>query len=168
MVQKIGTTVQNRKKITTKLLGFVLVAGLFFSCDANRVFEDYYTSDANGWNKDSIAVFNLEIAEENQRYNLLINSRNLENYAYSNLWLFIEILSPDSTTVVDTIEYKLALPNGKWTGQGTGGVYHNQYGYRSNVFFPETGTYQVKIQHGMRDDVLKGLKDIGIRLEKNN
>ncbi len=130
------------------------------------MFEDYYTCNSAGWNKDSLAVFSFEIEDSTLRYNLLLSSRNLESYPYSNLWLFVEVLSPNSITISDTIEYKLAEANGKWTGKGTGGVYLNQFGYRSNVFFPQKGTYTVTVQHAMRNNDLKGLKDIGLRIEK--
>ncbi|MFA9390592.1 MAG: gliding motility lipoprotein GldH [Prolixibacteraceae bacterium] len=139
---------------------------VLFACDTKRVFEDFYTTKSEGWNKDSVANFTVAITDTKVDYNLLINCRNLENYPYSNLWLFVDIISPDSMAVRDTLEYQLAYPNGKWTGRGTGGVYENQFTFRSKVFFPDTGNYQFIIQHGMRDETLKGLKDIGIRIEK--
>lgn len=136
------------------------------ACDANQVFENYYSTPSSGWNKDTIVAFNVDIKANNDNYNILMNCRNLENYPYSNLWLFVDIISPDGTTATDTLEYQLALPNGKWTGKGTSGVYYNQFNFRKNIYFPVAGSYTFRIQHGMRDDNLKGLKDIGLRLEK--
>lgn len=139
---------------------------VLYSCDKKRVYEDFYTSGSNGWDKDSVANFEVNIPYSTMSYNILINCRNLENYPYSNLWLFVDVINPDSMAIRDTVEYQLALPNGKWTGNGTGGVYENQFMYRSNVFFPKAGIYKFQIQHGMRDEKLKGMKDIGIRIEK--
>lgn len=155
-----------RKNKIVPFLAGLLLALVLFSCDAGRIYENFYSFGTQGWNKDSIAVFKVDIQDTVQHYNLLINTRNLENYPYSNLWVFVDVVSPDNKLIRDTVEYELALPNGKWTGKGTGGVYENQFMLRQNVFFPRTGDYTFKIQHGMRDDELKGLKDVGFRIEK--
>jgi gliding motility-associated lipoprotein GldH len=38
--------------------------------------------------------------------------------------------------------------------------------YRSNVFFPNSGDYKISIQQGMRVNVLEGISDVGLRVEK--
>lgn len=165
---KRETETDHRIKKSSSLVLFLLIVLAFAGCDSNRVFEDYYSTGGNGWNKDSVAVFQFDIESSSESYNFYLNSRNIENYPYSNLWLFVEITSPDRQVVRDTVELKLAEPNGKWLGKGTGGVYTHQVLYRANVYFPVKGDYAVTIENAMRDDVLKGLKDVGIRLEKAN
>ncbi|MBN2805590.1 MAG: gliding motility lipoprotein GldH [Prolixibacteraceae bacterium] len=161
-----GQTTRRREgNPTIKAAVLLLAVILFAACDRHRVYESFYSSKDAAWDKYSIARFEIPISQKNRNYNLYINCRNLENYPYSNLWLFIDIMSPDSLTIRDTLEFQLAQPNGKWTGRGTGGVYENQFAYKTNVFFPDTGTYLFQVQHGMRVDELRGLKDIGIRVE---
>jgi gliding motility-associated lipoprotein GldH len=150
------------------IIQLIVLAGILFSCDTKRIYEDYYNIDPEGWHKDSIASFNFSIDDTIQYYNLLINTRNLEAYSYSNLWLFVDVIAPDSTVFNDTVEFRLAQPNGKWLGKGSGGVYLCEFMFRTNIFFPETGDYKIKLQHGMRDEKLAKLKDIGIRIEKSN
>jgi gliding motility-associated lipoprotein GldH len=137
------------------------------SCDKQRVFEDYYTTNNNVWHSDSIADFQFDIQQPNENYNLLFNVRNLESYSYSNLWFFVDIVAPDLTILRDTVECQLALPNGKWLGKGTGGVYHSQFSYRFDITFPEKGIYSISLQQAMREVNLKGISDIGLRIEKN-
>jgi len=153
-----------------KLLNLILVGILLLlvviSCDKNRVYEQYLSVDSDGWHKDSILNFDFEIENSNQSYNLLLNVRNIEAYPFSNLWLFVDIIAPDSTSVRDTLEYTLAYPNGKWTGQGSSGVYNNSFVFRSNVFFPVQGNYRFVIQQAMRNDLLKGITNVGLRIEK--
>lgn len=151
------------KNFASLLILFTL---LLFACDANQVYEDYYTSASDGWHKDSTADFTFEISDTTSLYNLYVNTRNLENYGYSNLWLFTSITAPDGSVLADTVEFQLALPNGKWTGKGTSGVYHNQYTYRQAVYFPMSGTYTFSIRQGMRETRLDGLRNVGISVEK--
>ncbi len=139
---------------------------IFYSCDNTVVYEMYKPVDSLKWHKDSLFSFNVPIHDTIPNYNLLINIRNEVNYPYSNLWLFIEIFQPDGVSVKDTFEVILADPAGKWLGEGLSGIKTRQVFYRRNVFFPSSGEYIIKIQHGMRPEILKGIHDVGFRVEK--
>jgi gliding motility-associated lipoprotein GldH len=95
-----------------------------------------------------------------------VDIRNKGNYPYSNLWLFLSIRSPDGKQVTDTVEFTLAEASGRWKGSGLGGLYDNQILYKKSVYFPHKGYYRFSLKQGMRDNVLKGINDIGIRVEK--
>jgi gliding motility-associated lipoprotein GldH len=136
------------------------------SCDSKRVFESYQTIDKNGWNKDSLMVFDALIGDTTRNYNLFVNIRNEGSYAYSNLWLFLTINSPDGKMRTDTVEFSLAEPSGRWKGSGIGDLYDNQLPFKKSVYFPRKGIYSFSIKQGMRENVLKGIRDIGIRVEK--
>ena len=148
-----------------KVLITVAVIGIFYSCDNTVVYEMYKPVDSLKWHKDSLYSFNVPIHDTISNYNLLINIRNEVNYPYSNLWLFIEIFQPDGISVKDTFEVILADPGGKWLGEGLSGIKTRQTFYRRNIYFPSSGEYIIKIQHGMRPDILKGIHDVGFRVE---
>ena len=145
-------------------LGFVLV--LISACDKNRVFEAYKEIPLSGWHKDSLVVFDIPIIDTLQNHNLYINVRNDIDYNYSNLWLFVEINQPDGIAVTDTFELLLAESSGKWLGEGFGGLKTLQVKYRGGVYFPISGQYKINVQHGMREELLEGITDIGFRVEK--
>lgn len=151
------------------LLLLLIVAGLgFISCDKTVVFDKYKSIPESGWHKDSLVVFNIPIEDTLQNHNLLINVRNEKSYNFSNLWLFIEIIQPDGQIMKDTFEIALADPSGKWLGDGMGGLKTRETIFRRNVKLPVSGEYTVKLQHGMRENVLKGIHDVGFRIEKVN
>ncbi len=147
----------------------VIFAGVVItSCDKTVVFDEYKAIPETGWHKDSLVVFNIPVEDTLQNHNLLINIRNETSYNYSNIWLFIEILQPDGEMLKDTFEIALANPSGEWLGEGIGGLKNREAIFRRNVKLPFSGEYTVKIQHGMRQDVLKGIHDVGFRIEKTN
>lgn len=154
------------KTVRFQIITLGLMLLLFSACDNNRVFEEYKKVPQAGWSKDSLVVFDIPILDTLQNHNLCINVRNDINYNYSNLWLFIKINQPGQIAVTDTFELALALPNGKWLGEGFGGIKTHQVFYKRNVFFPVSGNYEIDIQHGMRDEFLEGITDIGFRVEK--
>jgi len=156
----------------------VLTIGLVFcSCDSNQVF-DQYKSIPNQWHKDSIVSFNITPPDSINAYNLFVNLRNNNNYKYSNLFLIVEMDYPNGKIVKDTLEYKMADPSGKLLGTGFSDVKENKLwykGYNEPFQFNETGEYEVKIQHAMREngqingiDNLEGITDIGFRVERSN
>ena len=143
----------------------LLITGLI-SCDRKKVFEAYHKIDEKGWNKDSVVVFNVHLTHTVRKNNLYVNIRNKGNYPYSNIYLFLSIGAPDGSLLTDTVEFTLADPSGKWRGSGIGGLHDNQIPYKSSVYFPHPGDYKFMIKHGMRDNVLQGIRDVGFRVEK--
>jgi len=145
----------------------MIVASLpvLFACRQNLVFEQYQNISDQKWYKDSVLVFNVAIEDTTQNNNFIINVRNDVDYEYSNLWLFLSIEQPDGKILDDKFEVALADPSGQWLGNGFGGLKTREAVYRRNIFFPVSGEYKIRIQQGMREDYLKGISDIGIRIE---
>jgi len=149
----------------SRLLIFFSVL-FFVSCSNNDVFFNYKEISLKGWNKDSLYTFDVPINDISSTYNIYVNVRNRNDYPYQNLWLFLTKLTPDSVQTKDSIECYLADGRGKWLGSGIGSIREMPVLYQKNVRFTEAGVYQYKIVHGMRDTVLIGLNDIGMRVEK--
>ncbi len=137
-------------------------------CDSNRVYEQNYEITNAVWNKDSVLVFKVDVKDSISEHNLIINIRNISTYTYSNLFMFVRVISPQGNMIKDTIECTLAEKSGKWLGSGTGGVYDFNRLYKSSVKFPVKGIYTFQLQHAMREDDLEDISDIGFRIEKIN
>lgn len=89
------------------------------------------------------------------------------------MFLIVEMEFPHGRTVKDTLEYRMAKPNGALLGTGFTDVKENKLWYKENVVFNEGGAYTVNIQHAMREHGkvngvvdLEGVTDIGFRIEK--
>ncbi len=145
------------------------------SCDSKAVFDEYKTVP-NKWHKDSVASFNFTAPDTLKNYNLYVNLRNTNDYPFSNLFLIVELNYPNGKAVRDTLEYKMAAPNGELLGTGFTDLKENKLWYRghdSAFRFSEEGDYRVDIQHAMRKngavngvDNLEGVTDIGFRIEQ--
>ncbi len=146
------------------LLSVILL--LLISCNKNDVYMQYSQVQNGEWHKDSLFSFDIDVAETSITYNLYVNIRNRSEYPYQNLWLFVKTIQPDSIVTRDTIEFYLADNNGKWLGTGVGAAYEMPVLYRQNLQFSQKGIYNFNVIHGMRDTVLKGINDVGMRLEK--
>ena len=83
----------------------------------NSVYDNY-KSIPNSWHKDSIVSFKVTPPDSTNAYNLFVNLRNTTTYKYNNLFLIVEMVFPHGKTIKDTLEYKMAEPNGKLLGEG--------------------------------------------------
>lgn len=150
------------------VLLFVVCIGLI-SCNKGVVFDDVVSMPKSGWSDDSLAVFRVDISESTKNYDMWIQVRNDNTYAYANLWLFIDVFSAsDGVMVRDTLDCVLAHPNGEWLGGGWGSLYTVDCPYRLNTKFATEGKYTFRISHGMRDESIIGIKSIGLRIKENN
>ncbi|MDO9634757.1 MAG: gliding motility lipoprotein GldH [Paludibacter sp.] len=157
----------SKEKMKSRLpinpLYFSFFVMLFFvACAKKAVFNEFKLIAPAGWSADSICAFEMEVNEPDLRYNLFLNVRHTGAYPYQNLWLFVEKQSPDSILFNDTIACNLADHTGKWLGAGSGSVYLLSVPYQQQ--FDSPGVYTYKIRHGMREDNLKGINAIGLRL----
>ncbi|QDO93098.1 gliding motility lipoprotein GldH [Formosa sediminum] len=156
---------------SSTLLFILSLMFIVTSCDSNQVFDAYQTVPGS-WNKDEKITFNFTPPDTTNTYNLFVNIRNDEAYKYSNLFLIIGLEFPHGKTITDTLEYKMAKPNGAFLGEGFSSIKENKLWYKEGFSLNESGTYTVKIQHAMRESGkvngitnLEGITDVGFRIE---
>ena len=157
-----------------KIFVFFSVFVLLGSCETQTVYSDYQQLDNGVWKVDDTIHFNFSQIEVSEKYNMYLNVRNDNNFAYSNLFLITELDYPNGETVTDTLEYEMALPDGTWLGKGFGSIKENKLWYRENIVFPDSGVYTLKILQAMRQNGnikgisnLKGITDIGVEITKS-
>ncbi len=153
-------------KTKIKYWPFAALLALIAGCTNNDVYFQYKAIPPSGWSKDSVCIFDIPVDDTTAVFNLYVNVRNRGEYPYQNLWLFLQKMSPDSVIVKDSIELYLADQRGKWLGSGLGSVLEMPVLYKQNMQFDQKGTYRFQIRQGMRDSILIGINDIGMRLEK--
>ncbi len=141
------------------------------SCDDKQVFDEYQTV-ADAWEMNEKVSFAIPKLDSLQDYNLFINVRNNNSYRYSNLFLISEMKFPNGKVITDTLEYRMAAPDGEWLGTGFSELKENKLWYKEKVKFKEQGQYTITLQHAMRKNgevngitSLEGITDIGFRIE---
>ena len=154
-------------------LVLLCVLCLCFSCTDQLVYSEYSALEDAQWQRTDTLSFDLDVQDTLNVHNLYINLRNNEAYPFSNLFLITTFRGPSGETAVDTLEYTMAKPNGEWLGEGRGGLKESRLWFRENIVFPESGVYNLKVTHAMREngvveglEVLSGVTDLGIELER--
>jgi len=134
------------------------------SCGPKEWYNYQVSIPESGWHKDTVAVFKSEISDIDQSCHLLLDVTHQKNYEYSNIWFFIDAISPSGHIERDTLECYLAKDDGTWYGKQSGDKIECIQPYKLNIKFPEKGLYKYYIIHGMRDTVLTGVSSIGLQI----
>ena len=142
------------------------------SCETSTVFSE--TKALSGyWDKDDTIQFEIPQVDSIKKYNVFLHMRNTNDYPYNNLFLIVSMKFPHGKIVTDTLEYRMANPDGTWLGEGIGSIKENKFWYKENVTFSEDGTYSVAITHAMRNNgdvdgvsILQGITDVGFSIEE--
>jgi gliding motility-associated lipoprotein GldH len=154
----------NQQQIKYQLFFVLMIAVVFASCVKRPVYNEFKMIHPGGWHSDSVRVFTVLAEDTTSLHDLSVSVRHTAAYPYLNLWLFVEQLSPDSLIARDTVLCTLADYTGMWLGTGTGSVYLLTVPFKNGFRFSKQGEYQFSIVHGMRDEVLKGVHAIGLKL----
>lgn len=158
------TKMQIKSKLV-KLSIATLTVLLCLSCTDATIAHQYETIPKDGWNRDNILNFDVEVDSTELYSNIDIELSYNNNYPYSNLHLFVSAIDSTANKIFsDTINITLADEYGKWLGDGWGSSYQQVEEYKKGYSFPSPGNYKIKIQQGMRDNPIVGIEKVGVRL----
>ena len=135
------------------------------SCGNDKLYDESVVIPEARWDNENIPFFDVTVDDTLANYAFYLNIRHLENYRYSNLYVFMHTTFPNGNVTHDTIECTLAYPNGQWMGKGSGTMRSAKVLLNPSLRFPLKGNYHFEIEQAMRDNELKGIADIGIRFE---
>lgn len=100
-------------------------------------------------------------------YNVYFVIRHSDAYNYNNIWIEGSVTQPgDSTAKSERYNLTLATNEKGWEGSGMDDIFETRVIIQPETKFRKPGTYSFQIRQIMREDPLKHVLDIGIRVEK--
>jgi len=160
--------ISNHRKVKSWILP-ALVLLLMTSCTSSDFFNEYKSTGSEGWYRDSVLYFEVNIQDTVSPFDMHLRLRHIGLYPYQNLWMKVELINPDSLLVArDTLELILSDHTGKWLGAGSGPVFQFDEPYRLQTVFGRSGNYTFKLSHCMNDSLLKGVTHAGLRISNQN
>ncbi len=142
-----------------------LTLGLASCGETGVIINQSKTVADSTWKSNDSLVFDFNISDTTNYFDFSILIRNTENYQWSNIYLFSDLTFPNGKTRRDTIEVLLADQYGYWLGNNSGTIVTTEAKYMDHRRFPLTGDYNLAITHGMRQDTLTEVSDVGIKIK---
>tara|TARA_B100001287_G_scaffold19253_1_gene14298 strand:+ start:537 stop:992 length:456 start_codon:yes stop_codon:yes gene_type:complete len=148
-----------------RLVILISFLSLFFSCQNNTVYSNYYTFRDNIWYADSSIVFNFKNkTQENLKFNLSLSYNN--DYPFQNFYTSYSLLDSNKNIINSRmVEYQLFEKKyGYPLGSGT-----FQYFVKDSVILEAdnmliNSEYTFLVKHSMRKNELNGINKIGITI----
>ena len=137
------------------------------SCDGESVFAGSEAISTGGWEAGESVKFEWQVKDTLTQHDFFIDLRHDQSYPFSNIYLFVDFTFPNGKNLRDTISCNLADERGVWLGTGFGNLVDHRIGFRKSTSFPVAGDYSIEVAHGMRETPLRGMRDVGFRLEKS-
>jgi len=154
------------KNPSLKALTAFMLLSLLISCGKGTLYSDTVKMEEGQWSMYDPAKYACIINDTTGSYNLTFSIRTSSDYHYRNIYMFVITSLPSGVSLTDTVQGILTNEKGEWLGKGAGDIREVTIPYKSNVFFPENGEYHFRVIHGMRDTVLNGVYDLGIKIAK--
>ncbi len=142
----------------------ILFLTFLFSCDGDRVFEEFYSFESNSWSEEDTAAFDLKEVKAMSGKKLIAVRYN-EEYPFSNC--YIRVISSDTSGL--ELDNKLInvplfdLKSGKPMGKGFGNTFTM---YDTLPFEVSGNASEVKFIQYMRQENLPGLEAVGLKILK--
>lgn len=149
-----------------RTLLFATVTLLLASC-TDYVSKDFKKFGNYEWQRADMQELTVEIPADSMTVDVLLHVRYANGFAYQNLNLIIEELTPDGESRIAPFSYRLRGDDGAHLGDGSGDIWDIRFPLKQNMLM-QGGKYRYKIGHTMPQDKLLMLMEIGITVEASN
>jgi len=150
-----------RNRIIIALVSVLLLS----ACQEQPYFQQSFSFKNNTWARKNSPSFKVEIKDTSKAYNFILTFRNSTNYAYSNVWVYLNSKSPDKAYAREPFEIKITDEKGRWLGKKTGSILENRLVFR-NRKLAKPGIYTFVFEQGITKKVVYNVLDLGLEIEE--
>ena len=157
-----------RLSIHSAITILLFSAGLI-SCDNIRLYEENREFTDRAWKVTEEPRFDFVVTDTVQRYHVYYNVRNSLNYPYARIFVTWHLYDSAGKEISkklvnhDLFDQKTGHPLGD---SGIGDLFDHQFPLLTNHQFHFPGKYSIKLDQLMRQDTLRGVIAVGVRVEK--
>lgn len=159
--------VHRTSKIASRIVLPLLAWASLCACTDRPSAFDYRSTPVEGWELGDTLKYHVDTiaASGNYRFSLGIRTSASTPYPYQSLWLVIKQHwhNPEQE-VTDTIQYQLTNDRGDAQGHGV-----SLYQYDQDIktlLLPQGASADISVYHIMRSEMIVGIADVGIKLQK--
>lgn len=141
---------------------------LFNACKTVDVFEKNTAIPATGWDRSFKPAVDFVITDTAAYYNIFVTLRHTYAYKYNNIWLNLQYVLPGDSLKQQKLDILLAdNQKGEWLGTGMDDIFEVRRLITPQPFrFKKAGNCNFVVEQIMRDNPLKNIMNVGVRVEK--
>jgi len=146
-------------------LGIMLAVAIgLASCDRKTIYYHYEHAPVEGWEKGDVLSFEVPPVSEGT-YREEVGLRIDKSYPFLGLCLVMkQTILPSGYVHLDTLNCNLIDQDGNNKGPG---LSYYQYSFHVNTLRLQEGdSLYITVKHNMKREMMPGIADVGIRLDK--
>lgn len=148
------------KKYYLKTILLLAVVIITAACKNNIMYHSYQPVSPTGWEKNDTLSYTLNDTLTNiNSHQFYVGIRHKDSYKYQDIWLTINN---------DTVHLQLADSSGYWYGNGIGELRQLLLPIPTTFLQKQDSITEIRINHIMQDNSLKGIQDLGIEIVRIN
>ena len=150
---------------------FLLLTSYFLSsCKTIDLYEKSVVIPGHRWKSDFKPSFTFTIKDTSSPYQLFLILRHNDKYNYNNIYINIKTQQPGQDTMQHG-RYDLVLATNEkgWLASGMDDIYEHRIPLTPSdqpYYFKKPGDYKFTFEQIMREDPLKNVLNVGMRIEK--
>ncbi len=152
-------------KTMHKFSCIILVLILVTSCTKQSYYNKVYSFKGNEWSQKQKPSFVVDVKEADKSYVFTLNLRTTTEYKYSDLWIFMNTISPDGKKAREPFKICITNPDGTWIGVKTGTIVEHQFKFGKSKL-PLKGKYTFILEQGVTESKIDNVLDIGLNVEE--
>ncbi len=142
-----------------------MAATMLASCATDTVFDRYVHTPVSGWEKNDTLTMQIPKVAAAGDYTQQIGVRMTSAYPFMSISLIVEQeILPRGATFTDTVKCEVTDSRGNFLGSGVS-TYQYQFPLRELRLAKGDSIY-VSIRHNMKREILPGVSDIGLKMER--
>jgi gliding motility-associated lipoprotein GldH len=153
------------KDIRLFLLAAIGSQLLASSCTTIDLYEKNITIPNHEWNNSFKPEFTFVITDTSSPYQVYFIIRHTEKYNYNNIWINLYSQPPGDTIHKVPYELQLATNEKGWLASGLDDIYEHRIKLTDELNL-KAGEYKLRLENIMREDPLKNVLSVGLRVEK--
>jgi gliding motility-associated lipoprotein GldH len=158
----------NSFKIANKYTLYIIIAlTLLISCRSQRtLLHEFAAIDGEEWNIIDSLHFEIDSVTTSGNCETTLEFRTNANYPYRNISILMtQSLRNKNKDITKALAYDIVDESGKNNGEGITYLTHRIPFCTMEI--QEGDTVDIFIRHNMQDNILPGIADVGVLVEKN-
>ncbi|MEI9808477.1 MAG: gliding motility lipoprotein GldH [Bacteroidota bacterium] len=139
---------------------------LAVSCTTVDLYEKTVPVPGHAWQSSFQPAFDFTIKDTTQYYQPYLVLRHNEKYNFNNIYINLYVKGPGQDTAQKyLLDLELANNEGGWKATGMDDIYEHRIELDKPKYL-KAGNYTFKVEQIMRENPLRNVLDVGIRIEK--
>ena len=136
------------------------------TCTTVDLYERTVPLPDHEWKSTYKPEFNFIITDTTSLYQVFFVTRHTEKYNYNNIWINYYYQPPNDTLYKEAREFQLATNEKGWLATGMDDIYEHRIKLAPDAGKLKAGSYKFILENIMREDPLKEVLNVGVRIEK--